>query len=141
MPGFCGASTANTTFATPWYKQDRFTRWTETTHRLTVLPKSTTLLITTAMERPMLDISQAEANSNEDILTNHLGSNSERVMLRKHLHLRRQRAAKACARCHQRKVRCDVSQSGLPCTNCRSDSKVCTINESRRGGKRQRLEG
>jgi hypothetical protein len=69
----------------------------------------------------------------------HLGSTSDRVMLRKHLHLRRQRAANACTGCHMRKVRCDVSRFGLPCTNCRINLKICTVKESRRGAKKEEL--
>lgn len=38
---------------------------------------------------------------------------------------RRKRSAVACTKCHQRKVRCDVSNIGLPCSNCVHDRAVC----------------
>ncbi|KAF2483262.1 fungal-specific transcription factor domain-containing protein, partial [Neohortaea acidophila] len=39
----------------------------------------------------------------------------------------RRRAAKACFSCNARKVRCDVTANGAPCTNCRLDEIACTI--------------
>lgn len=39
---------------------------------------------------------------------------------------------KACSTCHERKVQCDVSQLGSPCTNCRKASLECTLHERRR---------
>ncbi|KAH7141647.1 fungal-specific transcription factor domain-containing protein [Dactylonectria macrodidyma] len=38
----------------------------------------------------------------------------------------RLRAPKACLKCRERKVRCDVSMRGSPCTNCLLDGKTCT---------------
>ncbi|OGM47306.1 hypothetical protein ABOM_003808 [Aspergillus bombycis] len=38
---------------------------------------------------------------------------------------RARRAPMACARCHARKVRCDVAFQGSPCTNCRLDGCEC----------------
>ncbi|KAL3496367.1 hypothetical protein BJX62DRAFT_232477 [Aspergillus germanicus] len=35
------------------------------------------------------------------------------------------RASRACQRCHARKVRCDATVTGFPCTNCRLDSYPC----------------
>ncbi|KAL4887418.1 hypothetical protein BJY04DRAFT_212454 [Aspergillus karnatakaensis] len=35
------------------------------------------------------------------------------------------RAARACQRCHSRKVRCDATLTGFPCTNCRLDTHPC----------------
>jgi len=95
---------------------------------------------TLAMESPKPSASKDGNAGSGNVSNNHLGSTSDRVMLRKHLHLRRQRAANACTECHHRKVRCDVSRSGLPCTNCKTDSKVCTIKESRRGLRMRKLE-
>jgi hypothetical protein len=44
------------------------------------------------------------------------------------------RAAKACQRCSQRKIKCDGATSGLPCSRCRSDGmQDCKLNSSRRG--------
>lgn len=37
------------------------------------------------------------------------------------------RATFACARCHRRKVRCNVAASGPPCTNCRLDGHDCAV--------------
>lgn len=39
----------------------------------------------------------------------------------------RKRAPKACVKCRRRKVRCDVTRTGNPCTNCRLDSKQCEV--------------
>lgn len=36
-------------------------------------------------------------------------------------------AGKACLSCRSRKVRCDVSYRGQPCTNCFLDSKTCLV--------------
>lgn len=41
----------------------------------------------------------------------------------------RPRAPKACLRCRARKVRCDVSISGIPCRNCDLDHTACTVAE------------
>ncbi|KAJ5292095.1 hypothetical protein N7478_001346 [Penicillium angulare] len=44
------------------------------------------------------------------------------------------RAAKACKRCRQRKIKCDVVQNGTPCSRCRMDSvEECELIVSRRG--------
>ncbi|KAI1062947.1 hypothetical protein LB507_005561 [Fusarium sp. FIESC RH6] len=37
----------------------------------------------------------------------------------------RKRAAAACHACHARKVRCSISQTGVPCTNCSLDNVDC----------------
>ncbi|TPX21289.1 hypothetical protein DIZ76_015245 [Coccidioides immitis] len=42
----------------------------------------------------------------------------------------RKRARMACIWCHERKVRCDVSIHGNPCTNCRLDGHECAIRAS-----------
>ncbi|OJD11753.1 hypothetical protein AJ78_07536, partial [Emergomyces pasteurianus Ep9510] len=42
----------------------------------------------------------------------------------------RKRARMACTWCHERKVRCDVSIHGNPCTNCRLDGHECAIRSS-----------
>ncbi|KAH7006599.1 hypothetical protein EDB82DRAFT_493867 [Fusarium venenatum] len=39
------------------------------------------------------------------------------------------RATRACLVCRSRKVRCDVSLRGLPCTNCSLDAKECHVAE------------
>ncbi|KAK6859768.1 fungal specific transcription factor domain-containing protein [Apiospora arundinis] len=39
----------------------------------------------------------------------------------------RKRAAKACLSCRARKVRCDVSQRGMPCMNCYLDNDTCVV--------------
>ena len=44
----------------------------------------------------------------------------------------KRRASKACACCRARKVRCNVVENGVPCTNCRLDGVECVLMESRR---------
>ncbi|KAH7224246.1 hypothetical protein B0J15DRAFT_456841 [Fusarium solani] len=39
----------------------------------------------------------------------------------------RKRARRACLTCRARKVRCDVSQKGSPCTNCHLDGERCLV--------------
>jgi len=53
---------------------------------------------------------------------------------------RKSRAAKACQRCNQRRIKCDALQRGTPCTRCRDTPEAqCTLIKSRRGLKaRQR---
>jgi hypothetical protein len=45
----------------------------------------------------------------------------------------KRRASRACLSCRTRKVRCDVTNRGVPCTNCRLDTVECAITESWRG--------
>ncbi|KAL4876054.1 fungal-specific transcription factor domain-containing protein [Aspergillus karnatakaensis] len=52
---------------------------------------------------------------------------------------RSRRAARACARCHSRKVRCDGSITGFPCTNCRLDGRSCTLHSGKRDKEKQIL--
>ncbi|KAI9367178.1 fungal-specific transcription factor domain-containing protein [Aspergillus egyptiacus] len=56
-----------------------------------------------------------------------------------HLSTRSRRAARACARCHSRKVRCDGSITGFPCTNCRLDGRSCTLHSGKRDQEKQLL--
>ena len=44
----------------------------------------------------------------------------------------KRRASKACQCCRARKVRCNVTEHGTPCTNCRLDEVECIVSESRR---------
>ena len=44
----------------------------------------------------------------------------------------KRRAAKACQCCRARKVRCNVTEHGAPCTNCRLDEVECVVSEGRR---------
>ncbi|KAM0224376.1 hypothetical protein ACHAQD_001945 [Fusarium lateritium] len=39
----------------------------------------------------------------------------------------RKRATKACLKCRKRKVRCDVTRTSTPCTNCRLDGTECVV--------------
>lgn len=48
----------------------------------------------------------------------------------------KRRSSHACLSCRSRKVRCDVLNGGLPCTNCRLDHVNCVLKESSRGRKR-----
>ncbi|KAM0546975.1 hypothetical protein ACHAPJ_010637 [Fusarium lateritium] len=44
------------------------------------------------------------------------------------------RAAKACRRCNERRVKCDASERGTPCTRCiERQEPDCTLIQSRRG--------
>lgn len=44
------------------------------------------------------------------------------------------RASKACQTCHQRRVKCDASKCGLPCSRCKQDGVPdCQFIVSRRG--------
>ncbi|KAL3458244.1 fungal-specific transcription factor domain-containing protein [Aspergillus heterothallicus] len=52
---------------------------------------------------------------------------------------RSRRAARACARCHSRKVRCDGSITGFPCTNCRLDGRACMLHSGKRDKEKQML--
>jgi hypothetical protein len=52
----------------------------------------------------------------------------------------KRRASRACHCCRSRKVRCDVVESGTPCTNCRLDEVECMVSDSKRR-KRPRAEG
>ena len=45
----------------------------------------------------------------------------------------KRRAPRACLVCRNRKVRCDVMQSSVPCTNCRLDNTTCVLSEPNRG--------
>ncbi|CAH0057280.1 unnamed protein product [Clonostachys solani] len=45
----------------------------------------------------------------------------------------KRRASRACLSCRTRKVRCDVTNRGVPCTNCRLDTVECALTESCRG--------
>ncbi|KAL2813417.1 hypothetical protein BJX63DRAFT_432001 [Aspergillus granulosus] len=47
------------------------------------------------------------------------------------------RASRACPRCHTRKVRCDATVTGYPCTNCRLDTSPC---QAFTGGRERRKQ-
>lgn len=47
----------------------------------------------------------------------------------------KRRSPRACVSCHRRKVRCDVANGGVPCTNCRLDDVDCVLKQSNRGRK------
>ncbi|KAL2678478.1 hypothetical protein Neosp_009224 [[Neocosmospora] mangrovei] len=52
----------------------------------------------------------------------------------------KRRASRACLSCRGRKVRCDVTSRGAPCTNCRLDDVNCRLTESNRGRVRTSVE-
>ena len=41
--------------------------------------------------------------------------------------LSRARSRVACQACHRRKVRCDVTKTSVPCTNCQHDDARCEV--------------
>jgi hypothetical protein len=49
---------------------------------------------------------------------------------------RKRRASRACSSCNARKVRCDVTDGGQPCTGCRIDNYQCEIPARRRRRKK-----
>jgi hypothetical protein len=53
----------------------------------------------------------------------------------------KRRASKACQCCRNRKVRCNVTEHGAPCTNCRLDEVECIVSESRRKRCALRISG
>ncbi|PGH13591.1 hypothetical protein AJ79_03584 [Helicocarpus griseus UAMH5409] len=58
--------------------------------------------------------------------------------------INRKRASKACQSCRSRKVRCSVSDHGIPCYNCKLDELDCVVPERKRPtrtAKRQRSLG
>lgn len=42
------------------------------------------------------------------------------------------KTAKACSSCHTRKLRCDLSEVGFPCTRCRADEFECVGRERKK---------
>ena len=44
----------------------------------------------------------------------------------------KRRAAVACKGCNQRKVRCNVTTVGPPCTNCELDNTLCEIAQRKK---------
>ncbi|KAJ5611175.1 hypothetical protein N7510_007894 [Penicillium lagena] len=40
---------------------------------------------------------------------------------------KKRRARAACSACNRRKVRCDVTQTGIPCSNCQHEAAVCEV--------------
>lgn len=50
---------------------------------------------------------------------------------------RPKRASRACQRCHSRKVRCDATVNGFPCTNCRLDAVSCQAFSGTRGRRKE----
>lgn len=47
----------------------------------------------------------------------------------------KRRSSRACRTCRARKVRCDITIHGSPCTNCRLDKVDCVLLVSKRGPK------
>lgn len=41
--------------------------------------------------------------------------------------LKQRRSRKACQHCHTRKIRCNVLESGTPCSNCVDAGTTCII--------------
>ncbi len=51
----------------------------------------------------------------------------------------KRRAPKACHACRSRKVRCDVSSTGTPCTNCAGNQSECSVSYARKKRKSSAL--
>lgn len=51
---------------------------------------------------------------------------------------RRHRSAVACQACRQRKVRCSLTVTGIPCAGCAQDRTECVVHPINRGGRRNR---
>lgn len=52
----------------------------------------------------------------------------------------RARSRVACVTCHRRKVRCNVAQTGPPCTNCRGEDRECvTVPRKKHKPRRSRV--
>ncbi|KAJ4147034.1 hypothetical protein LMH87_001587 [Akanthomyces muscarius] len=49
-----------------------------------------------------------------------------------------QRSSTACSRCHERKVRCDVTTSSGPCSNCRANQDECVTFKAKKRGRRRK---
>ena len=49
----------------------------------------------------------------------------------------RRRAPRACHSCRHRKVKCDVSSSGVPCRNCSRSKAECSVSYARKRRLRQ----
>ncbi|OJD22249.1 hypothetical protein ACJ73_06406 [Blastomyces percursus] len=61
-----------------------------------------------------------------------MSSNDDKPQAAAEGSLKRKRPA-ACVHCHQRKVRCDARNVGIPCSNCRSSGKTdCRIHEKKK---------
>lgn len=43
---------------------------------------------------------------------------------------RRSRASVACEKCRQRKVRCSITLTGVPCISCTQDGSICTVRNT-----------
>ncbi|KAL2414090.1 Cutinase transcription factor 1 beta [Exophiala dermatitidis] len=54
---------------------------------------------------------------------------------------KKRRSAKACLSCRQRKVRCDFTLCGPPCTNCRLDKVACELGPNKRRRTEQIVPG
>ncbi|OBT89047.1 hypothetical protein VE02_02160 [Pseudogymnoascus sp. 03VT05] len=67
----------------------------------------------------MADASQLHVNASQRTLASSEG-------------VRKRRALTACHHCRKRKVRCDMSNCGPPCTNCRLDRNMCIAAPNRR---------
>ncbi|KAK2594743.1 hypothetical protein QQS21_007541 [Conoideocrella luteorostrata] len=50
------------------------------------------------------------------------------------------RSLKACRKCHERKVRCDVTKVGPPCSNCRCGKIDCELLDGKRRGRKKRFD-
>ena len=56
-------------------------------------------------------------------------------------HSERKRGRMACSECHDKKLRCDVAETGDdPCTNCKEHSRVCSLRVEKKRGRPSKAE-
>lgn len=49
--------------------------------------------------------------------------------------MQKRRAPRACLQCRQRKIKCDFSSTGIPCSNCTRLGAACSVNPARKSRK------
>ncbi|KAL4914576.1 hypothetical protein BDW62DRAFT_204466 [Aspergillus aurantiobrunneus] len=81
-------------------------------------------------KEPLLIEPSPDASSSEASLGFQKGSEGESPRLDKLSKPPRKRSRIACTWCRDRKVRCDASSHGVPCTNCELDQQECVVHSA-----------
>jgi len=55
--------------------------------------------------------------------------------------MQRRRAPRACLQCRQRKIKCDFSNTGIPCSSCLRLDTPCAVNHARKSRKAAAQDG